>query len=184
MTEARYVRLDALRAEQSGNVARIYEFEIMGVDGTGFEVAENAELISELRDKIYEAESNNVSAEAIESAKAVLESDNVTADEIKAEIDKLNNLLGNETGEEPEEVLKGIKKNNVMPFAKWSEADIISQVNDGVVSYDDNPRSRWSDWKRNDQLAENWIALAFGSPVDTREVKLNSLDIDLSLIHI
>lgn len=178
MTEARYVRLDALRAEQSGNVARIYEFEIMGVDGTGFEVAENAELISELRDKIYEAESKNLSNEVIESAKSVLKSEAATAEELKTEIDKLNSLLGIETGEEPEEVLKGIEKNNVMPFAKWSEADIISQVNDGVVSYDDNPRSRWSDWKRNNQLAENWIALAFGSPVDTREVKLNSLDID------
>lgn len=41
LTEARYVKLQLNKAEQTGKVARIYEFEILGFQKTGIEVLNN-----------------------------------------------------------------------------------------------------------------------------------------------
>lgn len=50
---ARYVKLNILRGEQGGRVARIYEFRVMGFEGELKEVVPNQDQISELRDAYF-----------------------------------------------------------------------------------------------------------------------------------
>lgn len=58
LTEARYVKLKLNKAEQTGKVARIYDFEILGYDKTGIEVGKNQAALSELRSLYYQTNVN------------------------------------------------------------------------------------------------------------------------------
>ena len=70
------------------------------------------------------------------------------------------------------------KSDESIIFAKWtSSGDSTNKLNDGVVSYNNDPANRWTDWKPSDTLAENWVSVVFGSSVDIRESEVNKLDI-------
>lgn len=71
-----------------------------------------------------------------------------------------------------------IDRKNLIPFARWSSGDPINKINDGVVSYQNQPANRWTDWKPSDRLKENWVGFVFGSSVDIREADVSGLEID------
>lgn len=86
--EARYVKLYLQKAESSGNTARIYEFQILGINGKDIEVTENAELIGKLRNLYYTGkakiaenytpESFAVLTKSLETTKQALENPGTT----------------------------------------------------------------------------------------------------------
>ncbi|GLC30877.1 endo-beta-N-acetylglucosaminidase [Clostridium omnivorum] len=106
-TAARYARLYITQAEKgsgSGGAARIYEFEINGVEAAQLTVPKYSALKSALRDKIYEGKDtlnqyNKLTKavlafkEELSNAEQVLNNDSAEAQAIMDETDRLNTAI-------------------------------------------------------------------------------------------
>ncbi|MGX7417472.1 endo-beta-N-acetylglucosaminidase [Carnobacterium gallinarum] len=99
LTEARYIKLKLNKAEQTGKVARIYDFEIWGYQKTGIEVVPNQEALSQLRSQYYQTNVNEaeytvasfteLKAARIEAKRILEVSQSVPLGEIEAAIQRL-----------------------------------------------------------------------------------------------
>ena len=133
IAKARFVRLVLDKAEQNGNVARIYEFRVIGFDGEFEEVVKNANELSKLRQTYYDTkltdkevskidkgkydEYKNLQdrAKAILDANEITESDFTLADELnKAYKNLFNNVNKN-------------KLNSKVLFAKTLKTDNLTE---------------------------------------------------------
>lgn len=133
IAKARFVRLVLDKAEQNGNVARIYEFRVFGFDGEFEEVVKSANELSKLRQTYYDTkltdkevskidkgkydEYKNLQdrAKAILDANEITESDFTLADELnKAYKNLFNNVNKN-------------KLNSKILFAKTLKTDNLTE---------------------------------------------------------
>ena len=56
--------------------------------------------------------------------------------------------------------------------------DSIEKVNDGLIEHDPNAaNNRWSNWKRTDKNASEWVGIIFGV-ADPLERYINNLEVD------
>lgn len=69
IAKARFVRLVLDKAEQNGNVARIYEFRVFGFDGEFEEVVKNADELSKLRQTYYDTKLTDKEVSKIDKGK-------------------------------------------------------------------------------------------------------------------
>ncbi|MFM1542085.1 glycosyl hydrolase family 18 protein [Helcococcus ovis] len=94
-------------------------------------------------------------------------------------INQIQNVVRAE-GRETLSVKKDIiDRKNLIPFARWSSgADPINKINDDIIEFRNQPANRWTDWKPDNKLKENWVGYVFGTSVDVREAIVSGVKID------
>lgn len=184
ITRARFVKLVLDKAEQNGNVARIYEFRVFGFDGEFAEVVGNAKELSKLRQSYFDTQLTDEEiskvdkkkykeyktirdkAKAILDANKISESDFVLADELKeAYKDLFNNDVNKSKLKSKILYAKTLKTDNLTEESSSNLENAIKKAQDLM----DNPNISQADV---DDAEKELIKIIF----NLKKTKVNKAD--------